>query len=143
MPLIILYLLKRNITFHDKKSLQTYEFIIQAMNDLYSLYAWEYFWIFAGLCIYLSKKRSQIEAYDCIKFEHRCPDKHYRGSQIFKCKHHISSFTFRYVRKIKLSVNKRNRNLWYIGSRVEHWTFLFQFQVQLFVTICSKYVVFI
>ncbi|XP_078332802.1 uncharacterized protein LOC111102068 isoform X2 [Crassostrea virginica] len=36
-----------------------------------------------GLCLYLSKKRSQMEAYECNGFEYGCPDKPYRGSWIF------------------------------------------------------------
>nr|XP_022288713.1 uncharacterized protein LOC111100872 isoform X2 [Crassostrea virginica]XP_022288714.1 uncharacterized protein LOC111100872 isoform X2 [Crassostrea virginica] len=37
----------------------------------------------ADLCLYLSKKRSQMDAYECKGFEYGCPDKPYRGSWIF------------------------------------------------------------
>ena len=41
---------------------------------------------FVGLCLFLSKARSQMEAHDCKSSEYGCPESPYRGSTIFKCK---------------------------------------------------------
>nr|XP_022301167.1 uncharacterized protein LOC111109380 [Crassostrea virginica] len=37
-----------------------------------------------GLCLFLSKRRSQMEAYVCSTFEDGCPTTPYRGSTVFK-----------------------------------------------------------
>lgn len=42
---------------------------------------------FTGLCLYLSKEKSKIEAYECTNvFKSGCPEIPYRGSTIYKCK---------------------------------------------------------
>lgn len=41
---------------------------------------------FLELCIYLSKKNSEIQAYNCRHFEYGCPSTHYTASTMFKCK---------------------------------------------------------
>ena len=51
---------------------------------------------FVGLCLFLSKAKSAIEAYDCETFEYGCPESPYRGSTIFKCKN-LKSLIIAYI----------------------------------------------
>ena len=46
---------------------------------------------FVGVCLYLSKKRSELEAYDCRGFRCGCPEKTYWSYSIYRCKHDILS----------------------------------------------------
>ena len=39
-----------------------------------------------GGCLFLNKRNSKIDWYDCTSFPSGCPDEPYRGSLIYKCK---------------------------------------------------------
>ena len=39
-----------------------------------------------GGCLFLNKRTSNIDWYDCTNFTSGCPDEPYRGSLIYKCK---------------------------------------------------------
>ena len=46
---------------------------------------------FVGVCLYLSKKSSELVTYDCTGFKSGCPEKQYWSSSIYRCKHDILS----------------------------------------------------
>nr|XP_022290661.1 uncharacterized protein LOC111102281 isoform X2 [Crassostrea virginica] len=37
-----------------------------------------------GLCLFLSKRRSELDSYECKTFEYGCPDRPYLGSSVYK-----------------------------------------------------------
>lgn len=41
---------------------------------------------FEGLCLYLPKDDSKVDAYDCKNFRKGCPTENYRGSTIYERK---------------------------------------------------------
>ena len=58
------------------------------------------------MCLYLSKTRSELESYDCKGFGYGCPENHYYGSFIYRCKHDKLYTCFYILRNSILSFQK-------------------------------------
>ena len=39
------------------------------------------------ICLFLAKKKSEVDSYDCTHFDHGCPTGFYTGATMYKCKY--------------------------------------------------------
>lgn len=49
------------------------------------------FFLIVGTCLFLSKKYSAVDIYNCQHFSEGCPDSAYFSDKIYMCKHVLQS----------------------------------------------------
>lgn len=89
----------------------TYRHFSEIQFKNYQITFVNFVFVISGLCLYLSKKRSDLDYYDCKSFKSGCPDRNYVGATIYECKEHYIINVFCLTEDLNLIENNAKHRL--------------------------------